>query len=74
LEQTAGSPFRAIFDVADWDRSVAMNAPGQSGSPTSPHFADLAALWVKGEYFPLVFSEEAVQAHAETTLTLVPSR
>jgi penicillin G amidase len=74
LEQTAGSPFRAIFDVADWDRSVAMNAPGQSGSPTSPHFADLAALWVKGEYFPLVFSEEAVQAHAETTLTLVPPR
>jgi penicillin amidase len=72
FEQSAGASFSAIFDLADWDRSMATNAPGQSGSPTSPHFADLAKIWAAGDYFPLPFSEAAVQASAETTLTLVP--
>ena len=60
------------FDAHDWDRSTAINAPGQSGSPESPHFADLAALWSEGKTFPLAFTERAVQAHAEATLTLTP--
>jgi len=74
VEQSSGASFSAVFDVADWDRSRATNAPGQSGSPASPHFADLARLWAKGEYFPLAFSEGAVQAAAETTLMLVPRK
>ncbi|MGB7220033.1 MAG: penicillin acylase family protein [Vicinamibacterales bacterium] len=72
FEATTGASFSAIFDVGDWDRSVAQNAPGQSGSPASPHFGDLAKLWAAGEYFPLPFSDAAVQAQAESTLTLVP--
>jgi acyl-homoserine lactone acylase PvdQ len=66
------APFSAIFDPANWDRSSAVNAPGQSGSPDSTHFADLAKFWISGERVPLVFSDQAVQANAETTLTLVP--
>ena len=46
------APLRAELVPADWDRSVAMNAPGQSGSPDSPHFSDLAKLWEKGETLP----------------------
>jgi len=61
-----------VMDVADWDRSVAQNAPGQNGSPASAHFKDLAKLWAAGEYFPLAFSEAAIRANAESTLTLVP--
>jgi penicillin amidase len=72
IEQTAGASFGVIFDLADWDHTLAINAPGQSGSPASPHFADLAKMWAAGEYFPLPFSEAAVRASAETTLTLVP--
>jgi acyl-homoserine lactone acylase PvdQ len=68
----AAAPFSATFNPADWDRSSAVNAPGQSGSPDSAHFTDLAKLWVSGESVPLVFSDRAVQANAETTLTLVP--
>ena len=56
----------------DWDRSTAINAPGQSESPESAHFADLAALWSAGQPFALAFTERAVQAHAESTLTLTP--
>ena len=74
FEQRTGASLRLIADVGDWDRSVATNAPGQSGSPASRHFGDLARLWAAGEYFPLSFSERAVQDRAESTLTLTPQR
>jgi penicillin G amidase len=72
FEQNGGASFREILDPSNWDRSVATSAPGQSGSPSSPHFSDLARLWAAGEYFPLPFSEAAVAANAESTLTLMP--
>jgi penicillin G amidase len=64
--------FSEIIDVFDWDRSMVINAPGQSGSPRSPHFSDLAKRWAAGQYFPLPFTDAAVQASAESTLTLQP--
>jgi len=70
------SQVRLELDATDWDRSRAMNAAGQSESPASPHFADLATLWSSGDLFQLPFTDTAVQAHAAATLTLtgVPSR
>lgn len=67
-----GPSFRAIFDLGEWDRSLGLNAPGQSGSPGSPHFGDAGKAWAAGEYFPLVFSDRAVEANAQSTLVLVP--
>jgi penicillin amidase len=63
---------RVILDAGDWDRSVATNAPGQSESADSPHFQDLARLWAAGEYFPLAFSERAVEEVTEAVLILTP--
>ena len=48
--------------------------PVKSGWAGSPHFRDLAANWSAGEAIPLAFSDAAVAASAETTLTLVPRR
>jgi penicillin G amidase len=62
------------MDEADWDRSTAINAPGQSGSASSAHFADLARLWSAGASMPMVFSDHAVDANAESTLILTPRR
>lgn len=73
-EQIAGSTLSLILDASDWDRSLAIAAPGQSGEPGSPHFADLAPLWAGGGYVQLAFSERAVEAVAESTLVLVPAR
>jgi penicillin amidase len=67
-----GAAFRQVVDVSNWDRAAATNAPGQSEWPRSAHFSDLAKLWAAGEYFPLSFSDGAVQANTEWTLTLVP--
>jgi penicillin amidase len=68
-----GPSFRAIFSPSAWDASVAVNAPGQSGLPSSPHYRDLAQLWAGGDYFPLAFSRQAVQAGTESVLTLTPA-
>jgi len=69
---TSGPPFRALFDLSDWNRSVVINAPGQSGSPASPHYDDLAEKWAAGEYLPFPFDQQTVAAAATDTLTLLP--
>jgi penicillin G amidase len=72
LDVSGGATFREIVDLATWDRSVATNAPGQSGAPGSSHFADLAKPWAAAEYFPLAFTDAAVQTNSESVLTLRP--
>ena len=49
-----------------------MNAPGQSGSPASVHYDDLADVWAKGENISLAFTQSAVAAAAAETLILEP--
>ncbi|WP_158745703.1 penicillin acylase family protein [Acidisphaera sp. L21] len=70
---THGASFRMVVDVGNWDASQAINAPGQSGDPRSPHFADLAPLWAAGEYVPLLYTAAAVDAATEHTITLHPA-
>jgi len=67
-------PFAIAFDPRDWDRSTAINAPGQSEWPDSPHYADQARAWAAGEWIALPFTDAAVQSNAETTLIMRPPR
>jgi penicillin amidase len=69
--QTSGASYREILDTANWDESLAINTPGQSGQPGSPHYSDLMNVWDAGEYFPLVYSKEAVQRETASTLELL---
>ena len=43
---------RQILDTSDWDQSIAVNTPGQSGQPASAHYSDLAPLWDSGRLLP----------------------
>jgi penicillin G amidase len=70
----AGASFRMVLDVGQWDNSVAVNTPGQSGDPSSPHYRDLFPLWLTGKYFPLLYSRSAVDKAAERKIVLVPDR
>ncbi|WP_421377525.1 penicillin acylase family protein [Paraburkholderia sp. DD10] len=72
FRQTNGPSFRVIVDVGNWDNSRAVNLPGESGDPDSPHYRDLATMWLNGEYFPLLYSRAAVEAAAEKRIRLVP--
>ena len=68
-----GASYREIMDVANWDRSVVANVPGQSGQPESPFYGNLLPLWDKGEYFPMVYSRARVDQEAAHKLTLKPA-
>jgi penicillin G amidase len=72
FQQEGGASYREIMDTADWDRSLAVNTPGQSGQPGSPHYSDLLPLWDQGEYFPLVYSRNAVDTNTQDRLVLAP--
>jgi penicillin amidase len=65
-----GASYREILDVSNWDASLVTNTPGQSGQPGSPFYGNLLPLWADDQYFPLVFSRQAVEKHAAHTLVL----
>jgi len=67
-----GATFREIIDFANLDDSRVTNTPGQSGQPGSPFYGNLLPLWGNEQYFPLLYSPEAVQARTAHTLTLRP--
>jgi penicillin amidase len=70
---TIGASFRMVLDVGDWDLSVAINAPGQSGDPASPHYTDLVDHWAEGVCVPLPYSTAAVDAAAQHRIRLLPA-
>jgi len=70
--QTAEATFLIVADLADWDRSLRTNTPGQSGIPVAVHYSDLFKMWAEGRYFPVYFSRAKVVSAAEKNLLLVP--
>jgi penicillin amidase len=69
---TAGASFLMVLDLGNWDAARVINTPGQSGDPASHHYRDLALLWAKSQYFPLVYSSKAVEKESRQRLALVP--
>ena len=72
FQQVHGASYRQVFDLADWDRGLATNVPGQSGQLGSPHYSDLLPLWADGRYFPLAYSRDKVDEVTEHRLALRP--
>jgi len=65
-----GASYREIFDVADWDRSIVTNVPGQSAQPGSPFYDNLLRLWAEDTYFPLLFTRARIERDATHRLQL----
>ncbi|HUU35221.1 MAG TPA: penicillin acylase family protein, partial [Vicinamibacterales bacterium] len=70
--QRSGGSLKIVADTENWDNSVGLNTPGQSGDPDSPHYRDLFELWARGRYFPVAYSRSKVESVAERTSTLTP--
>jgi penicillin amidase len=73
LRQTGGSSWRVVVDVGEWDHSLFINSPGQSGDPASPHYSDLFLPWARDEAVPLLYSRAQVEAAAERRVVLEPT-
>jgi penicillin amidase len=67
-----GAGYRAIYDMADLDRSLFIATPGQSGHPLSPHWGDLAPLWANGRHFTIAGTHDELARTGEV-LRLLPA-
>jgi penicillin amidase len=61
---------RAIYDLADLDRSLFIQSTGESGNFLSPWYASFAKRWAEVRY--ITIPTRPGSFHAEHTLTLVP--
>ena len=64
--------YRAIYDLADLDRSLYMHTTGQSGNAFSPFYRSFAERWAKVEYFEIATKRAVVANGALGTWTLTP--
>jgi penicillin amidase len=64
--------WRAVYDLADLDRSVGVMPAGVSGNPASAHWSDQNERWRAGDPHPLPFTDEAVDAATVGDLRLLP--
>ncbi|MCE2455340.1 MAG: penicillin acylase family protein [Gemmatimonadetes bacterium] len=70
--QTSGASFRIIVDTGDWDRSVGMNNPGQSGDPESPFYRNLFEEWAADRFHPVYYSRDRVESVESLRIALTP--
>jgi penicillin amidase len=63
---------RAIYDMSDLNNSLTIHTTGQSGHAFHPHYIDMASLWADIEYYPMLWSEQAITSNAEGHLVLTP--
>lgn len=68
-EQRFGASLRIVTDLAAPEQSRMMIAPGQSGNPLSPHYADLLSRWRAFDWLA-----PGPTAAAAANLTLEPAR
>lgn len=66
------SSLRVIYDLGDFDRSLMVNAVGQSGQPGSKHYGDMIKDWRDVKHHAMPFSRAAVERHKASVLTLAP--
>jgi penicillin amidase len=69
-----GAVYRLVTDFANPDNSRVTIAPGISGQPGSPFYSNLLELWGNNEFFPLLFTREAVEAKTKYRLVLLPGQ
>jgi acyl-homoserine-lactone acylase len=63
---------RIIVDFGLEEPMHVMNSSGQSDNPSSSHYDDEIAPWLRGDYIPMPFGEEAVKKQYDKVLVLKP--
>ena len=69
--QMSGASFRILIDTQDWDKTLLINSPGQSGDPKSPFYKNLFETWANDQYFPAYYTKKNIlEVKASQTLLL----
>ena len=69
---THGPSMRAIYDLADLERSLFIHSTGQSGNVLSPLYDSFEEPWRNGQYVTIPTRREAFEEGALGRLRLVP--
>jgi penicillin amidase len=67
-----GPGYRAIYDLADLERSRFVHSAGQSGHRLSPHYADLSARWARVQHVPMRMDRAAIERESSEVLEIRP--
>ena len=70
--QTHGASFSMLVDTKDWDRTLMINTPGQSGDPRSKYYDNLFQLWASDNYFPAYFTRSKIESVKAESYRMVP--
>jgi penicillin amidase len=71
-EKVWAPSYRQIVDLSDLSKSFVVFPPGNSGNLASPHYRDLFELYLRGEYIPMLWTREQIEANLEGKLDLTP--
>ena len=63
---------RAIYDLADPEKSLFIHSGGQSGNRLSQHYDAFSAAWARGEYIPMSTERRRIEREAAGRLKLIP--
>ena len=63
---------RAIYDLADPEKSLFIHSGGQSGNRLSAHYKDFTEAWAAGEYIPMITDRKRLEGAPHSTLRLMP--
>ncbi len=72
FEATSLPSWRMVVDMADFTRAVAIHTTGQSGHAFHPHYDDMIPRWREGQYNPLLWTRDQVEAERAARLVLTP--
>ena len=71
--QMSGASFRILVDTKDWDKTLFINTPGQSGDPKSPFYKNLFELWANDQYFPAYYTKKNILEVKSSKTLLIPN-
>lgn len=61
---TSGASFRIVVDTGDWEKTIGINTPGQSGNPKSPFYRNLFPIWAADEFVNIPFGYDRIKNSA----------
>ena len=67
-----GASFRILVDTKNWESTLGINTPGQSGNPESPFYGNLFELWANDGYFRAHFEKAKIKGASFEQFTLQP--
>ncbi|MFC3417407.1 penicillin acylase family protein [Algoriphagus hitonicola] len=71
---TSGASFRIVVDTEDWEKTIGINTPGQSGNPESPFYKNLFPKWANDEFVGIPFAKEHVLTQKAEERILNPDK